>query len=444
MPSIKNFSSVTPIPNTNKVCVRYRRCRYFHNKAFIAIFGCYLVISLGVIGKLFILNGPYFEAAIVFFMFLWIPVWFLWDGYVTYRNRKIERSLVYPIIDKRLAENEAKYPSRCKVRKRRLIKEPKEKSAFVPEDETIVVAFANGEYCEYPFKYANEEDNDRIMVRELSLTQYVCNDRKKIAKLNGISTLFSKKPKSFWIAISILVVSILPYLLLYLFSPYIDEAKIIYYAIMLMLFSVFMVFLGPFAMKMYKRNLISRKAFKKLAIVSAVGSIWADIFVSISSILLILAWTLAGAVIPLIAFMLILRTFFEIPIFNATIVFITLTWSAFLYVYCPSYIRWTISKIPIIEHTEGNPFKEGLATFMEYVYDANFMNFTFNILYVVFVAIISFRSIQGYGCLISLPIDDAITDAFVVFLAFEGIRSAYSRIKLDSKTFLSKLLGVIK
>lgn len=116
---------------------------------------------------------------------------------VTYRNRKIERSLVYPIIDKRLAENEAKYPSRCKVRKRRLIKEPKEKSAFVPEDETIVVAFANGEYCEYPFKYANEEDNDRIMVRELSLTQYVCNDRKKIAKLNGISTLFSKKPKSF-------------------------------------------------------------------------------------------------------------------------------------------------------------------------------------------------------------------------------------------------------
>jgi len=132
MPSIKNFSSVTPIPNTNKVCVRYRRCRYFHNKAFIAIFGCYLVISLGVIGKLFILNGPYFEAAIVFFMFLWIPIWFLWDGYVTYRNRKIERSLVYPIIDKRLAENEAKYPSRCKVRKRRLIKEPKEKSAFVP------------------------------------------------------------------------------------------------------------------------------------------------------------------------------------------------------------------------------------------------------------------------------------------------------------------------
>lgn len=91
-------------------------------------------------------------------------------------------------------------------------------------------------------------------------------------------------------------------------------------------------------MKMYKRNLISRKAFKKLAIVSAVGSIWADIFVSISSILLILAWTLAGAVIPLIAFMLILRTFFEIPIFNATIVFITLTWSAFLYVYCPSYM----------------------------------------------------------------------------------------------------------
>ncbi len=47
------------------------------------------------------------------------------------------------------------------------------------------------------------------------------------------------------------------------------------------------------------------------------------------------------------------------------------------------------------------------------------------------------------GPLMSTQTDDAIMNAFVVFLAFEGVKSSYKKIKLRSGAFLDKLLRII-
>ena len=47
------------------------------------------------------------------------------------------------------------------------------------------------------------------------------------------------------------------------------------------------------------------------------------------------------------------------------------------------------------------------------------------------------------GPLINTAIDDAIMNAFVVFLAFEGVKSSYKKIRLRSGAFLDKLLRII-
>lgn len=47
------------------------------------------------------------------------------------------------------------------------------------------------------------------------------------------------------------------------------------------------------------------------------------------------------------------------------------------------------------------------------------------------------------GPLINTAIDDAIMNAFVVFLALEGVKSSYKKIRLRSGAFLDKLLRII-
>ena len=80
---------------------------------------------------------------------------------------------------------------------------------------------------------------------------------------------------------------------------------------------------------------------------------------------------------------------------------------------------------------------------MRYVYDSNLVNFLLNCAYVLLVIIICLKKYQSMGSLISPKIDDAIMNAFVVFLAFEGVKSSYKKIKLRSGAFLDKLLKII-
>lgn len=56
------------------------------------------------------------------------------------------------------------------------------------------------------------------------------------------------------------------------------------------------------------------------------------------------------------------------------------------------------------------------------------------------VAIIKY---QNKGVLISANIDDAIMNSFVVYLAFEGVKTSYKKIKLNAKSFFVKLVRIL-
>ena len=171
--------------NGTKAIVKYRRYRLIHNKFFIGFTALWIAITLFCIYSIFEFGIHYVLVTIFLcLVFYFVPCW-LWNGYVDRRNRKIEESIVFPILDKKLNVLADKYPSICTVSKRKIIKEPVEKSLYEPENETVIVAYTNGDICEFPFKYKDMEDHDNIMVRVLSLTSYVCYDERKIAKTKG-------------------------------------------------------------------------------------------------------------------------------------------------------------------------------------------------------------------------------------------------------------------
>lgn len=152
---------------------------------------------------------------------------------------------------------------------------------------------------------------------------------------------------------------------------------------------------------------------------------------------------IASTALPTMAIMLFLTKVLNFEIANSTMLFVTLVISSYLSVYAPSYIKGVINLVPFVNHTEGSKGKESVADFMRYVYDSNLLNFLINCAYVLLFGIVCLKKYQGMGPLINTAIDDAIMNAFVVFLALEGVKSSYKKIRLRSGAFLDKLLRII-
>lgn len=123
--------------------------------------------------------------------------------------------------------------------------------------------------------------------------------------------------------------------------------------------------------------------------------------------------------------------------------FVILVLSSFILVYCPSYIKRIICKTPFVTNTEGKRFKKRIAELIIYIYDAGSVEFLLNVAYTVFVCIICIKKFQFSEFLFSKEIDEAILNAFVVFLSFEGIRSSYKRIHLSAISLFQKILRLL-
>ena len=81
-----------------------------------------------------------------------------------------------------------------------------------------------------------------------------------------------------------------------------------------------------------------------------------------------------------------------------------------------------------------------MADLMRYSYDASLVEFLLNLAYSSLITIICIKKYQNMGNLINAEIDDAILNALIVFLSFEGVRSACKRIQLSSYHFFRKLI----
>ena len=428
------------IINGAKAIIKYRRYKLVHNKIFIGFTALWIAITLLCIFSILEL-GVHYTLVTFFLCFVSysLPCW-LWCGYVDRRNRKIEESIVFPILDKKLNVLADKYPSICTVLKRKIINEPVEKSKDEPADETVIVAYKNGDKCEFPLKYKGMEDHENVMIRELSLTSYVCYDERKIAKAKGWIPSLSLHAKlnlvsALFLAISLAVV--LP------FFHYVTTAEGSKNFPWLML-KVMAVSIISSAISI---PLSKHKRTKRLSVIFALPFSLVYFLLSmgmpIMAIFVDLIAVIASTALPTMAIMLFLTKVLNFEIANSTMLFVTLVISSYLSVYAPSYIKGVINLVPFVNHTEGSKGKESVADFMRYVYDSNLLNFLINCAYVLLFGIVCLKKYQGMGPLINTAIDDAIMNAFVVFLALEGVKSSYKKIRLRSGAFLDKLLRII-
>lgn len=362
----------------------------------------------------------------------------LWSSYVDRRNKRTEESIVFSILDKKLNTLAEKYPSICTVSKKKIIKEPVEKSMYAPEDETVLVVYKNGEVCEFPFVYKTMEDHEKIMVRELSLNSYVCYDEKKIAKTKGWIPNLSLHAKLNLVSAMFLAIS-LTIVLLYFYYATTAEGNFSWQILMILGISIISSAISV--------PLSKHQQTKRLSVIFALPFslvyFLLNMGIPIMAIFVDLIVIIVSTALPPMAIMLVLTNVIHFEITNSTMLFVTLVISSFLSVYAPSYVKGVINLIPFVSHTEGSKGKESIADFMRYVYDSNLVNFLINCAYVLLVIIICLKKYQSMGSLISPEIDDAIMNAFVAFLAFEGVKSSYKKIKLRSGAFLDKLLKII-
>lgn len=423
-----------------KVIVKYQRYRCFHNKIFVAFTSLWIVVTLLMLLSVYQLGSYYVISSLMLGLMFYSLSWMLWNNYVDRRNKKIEESIVFPILDKKLNDLAEKYPSICTVIKRKIIKEPVESSKYEPENETVVVAYKNGDICEFPFVYKCMEDHDKVMVRELSLTSYVCYDERKISQVKGLIPSLSLHAKlnlvsAIFLAISLAIV--LPFFYYVTTEEGSKDFPWLFLKVLaiLILSSVISVLLS----KHKRTERLSVLFALPISIVFFLLNMGMPIMAIFVDLIVIIAST---ALLPM-AIMLFLVKVLNFEITNSTMLFVTLVISSFLTVYAPSYIKGVINFVPFVNHTEGSKGKESIADFMRYVYDSNLVNFLLNCIYVVLFGIVCLKKYQGIGPLINTTIDDAIMNAFVVFLAFEGIKSSYKKIRLRSGAFLDKLLKII-
>ncbi len=432
--------SVEYIDSRNKAIIKYKRYKYFRNKLFYAWFVAWLVLvafslySVWEFGLTYIL-GVLFLCCIVF-----TPLYLVWNYYVERKNRKIEENIIFPIIDKQLATNAKKYPSVCTVIKKKLIKEIEEKDAYNPGDESVLVRFKNGDVCEYHFRYLREEDNLKTMVKELTLTQYLCADERKIEKIKGLLPAYSDKSSALLLLSGLLFIGLillLPTLIL-ISKP--DGFKIFGYIVSgllsyLILLSIILSLLDNLKGKHKKIEII-------LSLPLAIAYLFLKLTMPLMMLLLTTMWVIFFSALPFTTILMLVNGL-GLNISGATICFITLVLGSFIIVYLPTYVKWAISIIPMIRHTEGKPFNKHMAEFMRYAYDPHAVNFLLNIIYVALVIVMCIMQLQHRSYLFSKDMDEAVTNAFVVFLAFEGIKNSFKSVRLSSTTFLKKMLATI-
>lgn len=187
-----------------------------------------------------------------------------------------------------------------------------------------------------------------------------------------------------------------------------------------------------------------RKIFNVMDIPIALFHLLVMLAMPFISVVIVAFFSVLSAVIPPLIIVSLLNMVDGVSLDNTTKYFVVLVCSSFIVVYCPSYIKGIINRMPFVTYTEGRQYKIRLADFIRYVYDARVVEFLLNVTYVLFVCIICILRYQNSGYLFSKEIDDVILNAFVVFLSFECVISSYKRIGISAKSFFVKILKVLE
>lgn len=425
--------------SSGNVIIRYVKYRFLHSWVFVGIIVFWFVCSVILFGLSWEQIQNLLWITILLSVFLFLALTVVWSGIVNIMNIRLEKRIVYPIVDRLLANSINVSSRKYRVKRRKLVRIDNGDISKGEPYESIVVFLSDGSICEYPFPYVTSERKDGVIVRSLSLTHYVCNNERLIAKTKSWLPEMSLNT---WLKIISFLILVLGGIVFSVFSVLSHEAFAFVFIGVLAIVAIYVEIYAKREPHEVEGNRC-RKIFNVMAFPITLLRLLLTLAMPFISVAIVAFVSVFSAVIPSIIIVYIANMINGVTFNEITEFFIVLVLSSFIIVYCPSYIRSTIYRMPFVVYTEGKKFKKRMADLIIYVYDAGVVEFLLNVTYVIFVGIICIKKYQNSGFLFSKEIDDVILNAFVVFLSFEGIRSSYKRIRLSAKSFFLKILMIL-
>lgn len=424
---------------SGKVVVMYVRYRFFHNWVFIALTLFWLSFSLLIFSLIW--NEGFitlFSTGFILILLYGFLMGASWSKIVDCINLRLEKKIVYPIVDRLLAKSLKLSSRKCRVKRRKLIRI--DDGSMDSPYESVVVFFGDGSICEYPFSFMAEKCKGAVSVRTLSLTHYVCKNEKSIAEA---SSWLPELSLNSWLKLVTFLIIFLGGISFCIFT-FMPPAIFFFILFLMVAIVVMFIYLYP-QQKSHNVKKVTWKMglFKVMKTPISIIYLFTTLNLPFMALLIVSIVSVIAAVLPIYIVIFLINKVAPGLISKPTEYFVILVLSSFILVYCPSYIKRVICKTPFVTHTEGKRFKKRIAELIIYIYDAGSVEFLLNVAYAVFVCIICIKKFQYSEFLFSREIDEVILNAFVLFLSFEGIRSSYKRIHLSAISLFQKILRLL-
>lgn len=423
---------------SGKVVVMYVRYRFFHNWVFIALTLFWLSFSLLIFSLIW--NEGFITLFSTGFILILLYGFLMgaWSKIVDCINLRLEKKIVYPIVDRLLAKSLKLSSRKCRVKRRKLIRI--DDGSMDSPYESVVVFFGDGSICEYPFSFMAEKCKGAVSVRTLSLTHYMCKNEKSIAEA---SSWLPELSLNSWLKLVTFLIIFLGGISFCIFT-FMPPAIFFFILFLMVAIVVMFIYLYP-QQKSHNVKKVTWKMglFKVMKTPISIIYLFTTLNLPFMALLIVSIVSVIAAVLPIYIVIFLINKVAPGLISKPTEYFVILVLSSFILVYCPSYIKRVICKTPFVTHTEGKRFKKRIAELIIYIYDAGSVEFLLNVAYAVFVCIICIKKFQYSEFLFSREIDEVILNAFVLFLSFEGIRSSYKRIHLSAISLFQKILRLL-
>lgn len=419
--------------------IRYVKYRFLHSRAFVGVVVFWLLCSVMLFGLIWKQKQDFLWITILLSVFLFLFLMGAWSFIVSRMNIRLEKKIVYPIVDKLLTNPISVASKKYRVKRRKLVRIDDGDIFRGEPNESIVVFLADGCVCEYPFPFVTLKCNNGVIVRTLSLTHYVCDDERQIAKAR---VCFPELSLNTWMKLVSFLILLLGWTVFFIFS--IMPHKVFAFVFMFFL-AIVTIFVEKYANSTSNdvQGSRRRKIFNVMNIPITFLHLLLTLAMPFISVVIVGGVSVFSAIVPPIVIVFLANMIIDVALNQATEIFIVLVLSSFIIVYCPSYIRCIIYRMPFVIYTEGKKSKKRMADLIVYIYDARVVEFLLNVTYIIFVGIICIKKYQNLGNLFSEEIDDVISSAFLVFLSFECVRSSYRRIRLSAKSFFMKIMQIL-
>ena len=434
----KHPYSIDEKSSSGNVVIRYVKYRFLHSRAFVGVVVFWLLCSVVLFGLIWKQKQDFLWITILLSIFLLLFLMGAWSRIVNLMNIRLEKKIVYPIVDRLLANSLNVSSRKYRVKRRKLISI--EDGSIDFPSESVVVFFGDGSICEYPFSFMAEKCKGAVIVRSLSLTHYVCKNERRISEAKSLLPELSFNSWLKLVSFLILFLGGISFCIFTFLPPEVFSIIIFLGVVLIMLF----IYICPQLESHNVQKVTWKMAlFKVMKTPISVIYLFTTLNLPFMALLIVSVVSVIAAVLPVYIVIFLINKAAPGLICKPTEYFVILVLSSFILVYCPSYIKRVICKTPFVTHTEGKRFKKRIAELIIYIYDAGSVEFLLNVAYAVFVCIICIKKFQFAEFLFSKEIDEVILNAFVVFLSFEGIRSSYKRIHLSAISLFQKILRLL-